>query len=82
MDAVLQGAATHSKFGYVAVQHPIPGVGVMFMIWTHCSLVMLVPVAAMDVDAKDTIRKPNARVSASKRPFAVEPMPAYLGGEM
>ncbi len=72
MDAVLQGAATHVAFGYVAVQHPIPGVGVLFMLWTHCSLVMFVPVAAMDIDADDARTRPSARTKTISRPFIFE----------
>lgn len=75
---MLQGAAIQLTFGYVAVQHPIPGVGVLFMIWTHCVLVMFVPVVAMDIDAEVTKRKPNARVSASARPIAFELMSPSL----
>lgn len=49
------------------------------MIWTHCALVMLVPVAATDADAEVTRRKPSARTSADARTTAFELMSASLG---
>jgi hypothetical protein len=60
--------------GYVAVQHPTPGVGVLFMACTHWSRVMLAPVAAKDTDAEVVRRRPTARTIANSCPLDLEPM--------
>jgi len=74
--AVLHGELTHVVFGYVAAQHPIPGVGVLFMTWAHWAFVMFVPVEANDADAEDASTRPSARENTSVWPFIIDFIPA------
>lgn len=80
MDTLLQGAATHVVLGYVAVPHPTPGVGVLSMIWTHCSFVILVPVVANDIGAVVAKNRSSTSVNANIRPFNFELTFSFLMG--